>query len=187
MMFSAAHVVTIVYPHIPISNIIPQLIGDFLSVENYRQIMKEKRGRIMGPVDYLVVRFPGNKFSGKILPELDDLESRGIIRVMDFVFVLKDANGELSITEGKDLKAESGTAYEPLANTNEWFYEGDIDAIAASLQNNSSAAILLVENIWAIRFKMALLDADAELIDMGRIPPETIAEAEKAMMTQGGT
>ena len=58
--------------------------------------MKEKHGKTMGPVDYLVVRFPGNRFSGKIIPELVDLVNRDIIRVLDFVFVLKDENGEVS-------------------------------------------------------------------------------------------
>jgi hypothetical protein len=148
--------------------------------------MKEKQGQIMGPVDYLVVRFPGNKFSGKIIPELVDLVNRDIIRVLDFVFVLKDENGDVSITEAEDLKEESGALAELLKETGEWFYEGDINELAASLKNNSSAGILLVENVWAIRFKEALLDANAELVDMGRIPPETIALVEE-LMTQGGT
>ncbi len=156
-----------------------------MSTEN-PLIMKEKRGKIMGPVDYLVVRFPGNKFSGKIIPELVNLARRNIIRVLDLVFVFKDGDGNLSITEAKDLKDDTGTLGELTRNTGEWFYEGDIDAIAASLENNSSASILLVENIWAIRFKEALLEANAELIEMGRIPPETIAKVEKAIV-QGGT
>ncbi len=149
--------------------------------------MKEKRGRTMGPVDYLVVRFPGNKFSGKIIPELLDLQRRNIISILDFVFVLKDSNGNVTITESKDLRDDTGMLAELTKNTGEWFYEGDINAIAESLQNNSSAGILLVENVWAIRFKEALLDANAELIKMGRIPPETIAKAEREMMAQGGT
>ncbi len=140
----------------------------------------------MGPVDYIVVKFPGNRFNGKIIPELVDLENRDIIRILDFVFVLKDENGDLSVTEAKDLKEESGALAELTANTGEWFYEGDINALAESLENNSSAGILLVENIWAIRFKEALLDSKAELIDMGRIPPETIAEAEKELTSRGG-
>jgi hypothetical protein len=148
--------------------------------------MKEKHGKIMGPVDYLVVRFPGNRFSGKIIPELVDLVNRDIIRVLDFVFVMKDEYGEVSITEAEDLKEESGALAELVKDTGEWFFEGDINALAASLENNSSAGILLVENVWAIRFKEALLEANAELIDMGRIPPETIAKVEE-LMTQGGT
>jgi len=143
--------------------------------------------KIMGPVDYLMIRFPGNKFTGKIAPELIDLEKKGIIRIIDLVMILKDANGKLGIVEAKNLEGEAGAAYRELAKrTDEWFSEGDIEALATSLANNTSAALLLFENVWAIKFKAALLEADAELIDMGRIPPETIAKAEKHLKVKGG-
>jgi hypothetical protein len=151
-------------------------------------IKKENQGRTMGPVDYLIVGFPGNRFSGKIAPELADLEKRGIIRVIDIVFVLKDANGKMLITEAKDLKGDAGMAYATFANkTKEWFYEGDVNALAQSLPNNSSAAILLYENVWAVGFKEALIDADAEVIDMGRISAEAIAKVEQELLSEGGS
>jgi len=134
-----------------------------------------------------MIRFPGNKFTGKIAPELIDLEKKGIIRIIDLVMILKDANGKLGIVEAKNLEGEAGAAYRELAKrTDEWFSEGDIEALATSLANNTSAALLLFENVWAIKFKAALLEADAELIDMGRIPPETIAKAEKHLKAKGG-
>ncbi len=146
-----------------------------------------QHGKVMGPVDYLMVRFPGNKFTGRIAPELADLEKNGIIRVIDMVFMLKDATGKLALIETKDLGGEAGIAYRELAkHTNEWFSEGDIEAIATSLPKNTSAALLLFENLWAIRFKEALVAADAELIDMGRIPPETIQKAEQQLKAKGG-
>jgi hypothetical protein len=149
--------------------------------------MAQKERRVMGPVDYLIVRFPGNKFSGKIVPELRELEGKGIIRIIDLVFVLKNAQGKLMVTEAKDLKGEAGVSFGVLAkHTDEWFSEGDIDMLAAELPNNCSAALLLFENSWAIRFKEALLDAEAELIDMGRIPPETVAKVEKGLTGKGG-
>ena len=145
------------------------------------------QGKVMGPVDYLMVRFPGNKFSGKIAPELTRLEKKGIIRVIDLVFIMRDENGKLVIAETENLGGEVGAAFNELSkNTREWFSEGDIEVIAATLPNNSSAALLLFENVWAIQFKEALLDANAELIDMGRIPPETIQNVEKAITAQGG-
>jgi hypothetical protein len=99
---------------------------------------------------------------------------------------VRDRNGKLFVTEAKDLKGEAATAYEAIAsNLQQWFYEGDIEALSAQLPNDSSAALLLYENVWAIQFKEALLEADAELIDMGRIPPETVAEAEQLLA--GGT
>ncbi len=107
--------------------------------------------------------------------------------MIDLVFVIKDENGKLSIFEGAHLEGETGAVFNELSkNTREWFSEGDIEVIAATLPNNSSAALLLFENVWAIQFKEALLDADAEMIDMGRIPPETIQKVEKAIAAQGG-
>jgi len=149
--------------------------------------MTAKHGKVMGPVDYLMVRFPGNKFTGKIAPELNDLEKKGIIRVIDLVLLIKDARGKLTILEAKNMEGEGGAVYRELAKkTDEWFSEGDIEALALSLPNNTSAGLLLFENVWAIRFKEALLEADAELIDMGRIPPDSIAKAEKHLMAKGG-
>ena len=149
--------------------------------------MPEKHSKVLGPVDYLMVRFPGNKFSGKIVPELESLEKKGIIRVIDLVLVLKDAKGKVSITEANELKGDASKEFRELAKqTEEWFSMGDIDAIAESLPKNSSAGVLLYENVWAVRFKEALLDADAELIDMGRIAPEVIAQVEKNLMAKGG-
>ena len=140
----------------------------------------------MGPVDYLIVGFPGNKFSGKIAPELANLERKGIIRVIDLLFVLKDANGRMLVTEAKDLEGEAGRAFAAITkNTKEWFHQGDIDALAKVLPNNSSAAFLLYENVWAIAFKEALLAADAELIDMGRIPQAAIEQAEEELIEKG--
>lgn len=145
------------------------------------------QGTVMGPVDYLMVRFPGNKFSGKMAPELSRLEKKGIIRVIDLVFIMRDGNGKLAIFEPSKVEGEASAAFNELSkNTREWFSEGDIEVIAATLPKNSSAALLLFENVWAIKFKEALLDADAELIDMGRIPPDTIQKVEKAMMAKGG-
>ena len=159
------------------------------STAEYEKPMVEAGSRTtLGPVDFLMVRFPGNKFSGKIAPELANLERKGIIRVIDLVFVLKDFNGSLLITEAKDLQGDVGKAYAELAkNTQEWFSEDDIKAIADSLSKNSSAALLLYENVWAVKFKEALLDANAELIDMGRIPPETIEKAQAQLTIKGGS
>lgn len=142
---------------------------------------------VMGPVDYIIVRFPGNRFNGKIVPELMDLEKKGIIRVLDLVLVVRDVTGRVFITEAKDLKGEVAEAFSELAkNTHEWFFEGDIEEISKALPLDSSAALLLWENTWARNFKENLIESDAELIDMGRISPERIAQVEK-LMAKGGT
>jgi hypothetical protein len=149
--------------------------------------MAENFGRVMGPVDFLVVRFPGNKFSGKIAPEIARLEQNGIIRVMDLVFIMKDETGKLVNVEAYGLGGEVGAAYRELARrTDEWFTEDDIEAFTEALPKNSSGLLLLFENLWAIRFKEAMMDADVELVEMGRIPPETIARVKVPMKAAPG-
>jgi hypothetical protein len=136
----------------------------------------EKYGTL-GPVDYLVVLFPGNKFSGKIAPELNRLQNEGIIHVVDLVFIHKDAHGKVASIEAKDLGGEAGTAFSTFAHkVKEWLSQGDIEALGEVLPNNSSAAALLFENTWAVKFKHALMEADAQLVTQGRIPGELIAQ-----------
>lgn len=145
------------------------------------------QAKVKGPVDYLILSFPGNRFSGKIAPEIARLEHSGIIRVLDLVFLMKDGTGKLVNVEAQDLPEEVGAAFQEVARrTTEWFSEPDIEFFAQDLPANSSAALLLFENVWAIGFREALLDAGAELIDMGRIPPELIAQAEETMKAEGG-
>jgi hypothetical protein len=151
--------------------------------------MTKKPSKIMGPVDYLVVKFPGNKFNGEILPELAKLEKSGIIRVIDMALVIKDTKGKVFVTEAKDVKGKEGdafSAFAKLVGEAEWFSLDDIDAIAAALPNNCSAAILLFENTWAIHFKEALINSGAELVDQGRIPSEIIRTVEQKLITKGG-
>lgn len=151
--------------------------------------MTKKPSKIMGPVDYLVVKFPGNKFNGEILPELAKLEKSGIIRVIDLALVIKDTKGKVFVTEAKDVKGKEGdafSAFAKLVGEAEWFSLDDIDAIAAALPNNCSAAILLFENTWAIHFKEALINSGAELVDQGRIPSEIIRTVEQKLITKGG-
>ena len=148
----------------------------------------KKPGKIMGPVDYLVVKFPGNRFSGEIAPELANLERNGIIRIIDLAFVLKDAKGNVVITEAKEMGGKTGDAFSAFAKVvsdAEWFSVDDLEAIAKGLPDNSSAAILLFENTWAIHFKEALLNSGAELVDQGRIPSEVIRSVEQKLVTGG--
>jgi hypothetical protein len=147
----------------------------------------QKASRVMGPVDYLIVKFPGNQFSGEIAPELARLEQNKIIRIIDLAFVLKDQKGNVLITEAKNLGGVEGDAFSAFAaKASEWFSIDDIEAIAAVLPNNSSAAILLYENTWAIHLKEGLLNSKAEMVGMGRIPPEIVRSVEQKLMAQGG-
>jgi len=141
---------------------------------------------VMGPVDYLVVLFPGNKFSGKIAPELEKLQRSGIVRIIDLVFILKDKNGKAIFTEAKNLGGKEGEAFKSFtSNLGEWLSEDDIEDIGTLIPKNSAAAALLFENTWALDFKKALLEADAQLITQARIPNEQVLKVMKERIKGG--
>ena len=143
--------------------------------------------KVMGPVDYIVVLFPGNKFSGKIAPELEKLQLNGTIRIIDLVFILKDKNGRAIFTEARNLGGKEGEAFKSFtSHLGEWLSEDDIEDIGALIPNNSAAAALLFENTWAVNFKKALLDADAQLITQARIPHEQVVKVMKERIVPGG-
>jgi hypothetical protein len=132
----------------------------------------------IGPVEYLVVRFPGSHFSGQIAPALQDLVDAGTVRVLDLAFVTKDADGRIAAFELDNAGSEVMAAFESLAgNTMGLLNDEDIMAAGGSLEPGDSAALLVWEDLWATRFTEALESADAELLDIQRIPRELVMAA----------
>ncbi len=131
----------------------------------------------LGPVEYIVIGFPGNKFKGDILPALGDLVSNGTIRVMDLAFVSKDADGSVLAFELEDLATEEAEAFGFEKELGDLLCEEDLEAFADELKPNTSAAVLVWENLWARRFQETLLEADGILVDYARIPHEVVQAA----------
>ena len=124
-----------------------------------------------GPIELLVVKFPGNQFTGEIAPALKELVEAGTIRVIDLLFVNKDADGAVDVVEINDL----GDATSPPSTRSSrelagLLSEDDARYFAAALEPNSSAALLLFENTWAARFAQAVRNANGELVLNERIP-----------------
>jgi hypothetical protein len=131
----------------------------------------------LGPVDMLVVRFPENDFKGEIIPALADLVNGGTIRVLDLIFGVKDANGNLEIVEGDSLENDDARDLGALVSDPlRLLTEDDVETFAEVLEPNSSAALLLFENTWAAPFRQALTNANAELIMFERIPRAVIED-----------
>ena len=131
----------------------------------------------LGPVEILLVQFPGNQFTGEIVPALQDLVDSGTIRIIDLVFVAKDADGNAVGIEIEELEEQSRENYNALvAELEGLISEDDIDDLAAALDPNSSAAILLFEHTWAIPFRNALVNSGGELLARFPIPPEAMDE-----------
>jgi uncharacterized membrane protein len=131
----------------------------------------------IGPVEILVVAFPENQFTGEIAPALADLVTSGLIRVIDLVFVTKDADGTVVGIELSDLEEATGAAFQPhVEEPSGLLSEEDIEDLGAELEPNSSAAILLFEHLWATRFRDAVVDSGGQLVASIRIPQEVIDE-----------
>jgi uncharacterized membrane protein len=134
----------------------------------------------IGPVEYIILGFPGNHFNGEIAPELAKLVDSGTIRILDLVFISKDADGNVAAIDFEDhhdvalfaaLDGEVGG----------FISDDDVDYAAADLEPNSSAALLIWEDVWATPFVEALRDSGAVVIEGSRIPHDLIEAAEAAL------
>ena len=131
----------------------------------------------IGPVEILVVSFPGNEFNGDVAPALAELVQAGLIRVIDLVFVTKDAAGDVAAIELSELDEATSAAFRPhVEEPSGMLAEEDIEDLAADLDSNSSAAILMFEHVWATRFRDAVVESGGELLASIRIPKEAIDE-----------
>jgi hypothetical protein len=132
----------------------------------------------MGPIDYLVVEFPGSRMTGEGLPLLVDLVDRGLIRILDLVFVRKDTDGHVAAVQVADVDGDGDldlTVFEGASSG--LLDEGDLADAGSVLQPGSSAGILVYENLWAAPFAAALRRGGGQLVASGRIPVQALLEA----------
>jgi hypothetical protein len=131
--------------------------------------------RVVGPVDYLILKFPGNRFTGKIAPELIRLQEEGIIRVMDILFISKDEAGNVQSFEISDMGTEAMRDFSAIVGSvGGWFSQNDVELLGADLPNNTSAGAILYENTWAVRATNAFMEAGAEVLEQGRIRADQV-------------
>jgi hypothetical protein len=132
----------------------------------------------MGPIDYLVVEFPGNRMTGKALPMLVDLVDRGLIRILDLVFVRKELDGSVQGLAVADLDGDG--VLDPVVfqgASSGLLAPDDVDDAAAVLEPGSSAGILVYENVWAAPFAAELRRSGGQLVASGRIPVQAVLAA----------
>ena len=125
----------------------------------------------LGPVEYLTFYFADNHFRGEIIPALTELTDSGLIRVIDLAVVSKDADGNVTIFESNELTEDVALALDALDyEMAGMLSEEDLLVLAEGLPNNSTAAAMLIDNVWAANFARAVRDANGVLVDSVRIP-----------------
>ena len=135
----------------------------------------------LGPVDWIVVEFPGSKFNGQIAPALLDLVERDLIRVLDLLVLKKDADGSLEAFELSDLdEGEIGELRTYESELAMLLSEEDVASLAAAIEPGSSAGVLVWENTWAAPFASAVRRSGGQLVASGRIPIQALLAAIEA-------
>lgn len=139
----------------------------------------------IGPVDYAIIAFPGNKFRGEVAPALADLVDAGVIRLIDVAFVGKSADGEVVAMELTELDADVQKSLDRLGiEVQGLLNEDDLMDAAKELEPSSSAALLVWENVWARRVTNALRDAGGVLLAFDRLPHEVVQAAREWVVEQ---
>ena len=131
----------------------------------------------IGPVELLVVAFPGSQFKGEIVPALKELVDNGTIRILDMVFIAKELDGTVGKLELADISDPGLLVYQELSATEAleaFVSDDDLDEAADLLEPGDSAALLVWEDLWAIRFRDAIRNANGEILALERVPVEAL-------------
>ena len=141
----------------------------------------------LGPVDWLVVEFPGPDYGrGQVAPHLQALVDRGLVRVLDLVFLRKDQDGTLEMGEISDLdESELGELRASEAELAMVLSEQDVNDLAETIEPGNSAVVLVWENQWAAAFGSAVRHAGGQLVASGRIPTQAVVAAIEADAKEG--
>ena len=135
-----------------------------------------------GAIDFIAIGFKDSNFNSEIAANLLELVEQGIVRIIDLVVVVKDPNGEVSALEVEQIGASTLAIFEPLQDgITGMATQQDIELVGQMLENDSRAAIVMFENLWAVRLKDAILRGGGRLLMHERIPDEVVLEVVEEM------
>lgn len=131
----------------------------------------------MGPIDYVIVEWPGRQPNGEGVPHLIDLVDRGLIRILDLAFIAKDGDGSVAALEISELGQQAEEFATFAGASSGLLSDEDIAEAAQALEPGTSAALLVYENCWAAPFVTAVRRSGGQLVASGRIPVEDVLAA----------
>jgi len=131
----------------------------------------------MGPIDYLIVEWPGRQPTGEAAPHLIDLVDRGLVRILDLVFLVKDEDGSVTTLEIADLGDQASAFADFEGASSGLLSDEDAEEAGNALEPGTSAALLVYENRWAVPFAAAVRRSGGQLVATGRIPIQAMLAA----------
>ena len=137
----------------------------------------------IGPVEYIIISFEGRQFKGEIVPALFDLLDKGLVRIIDLAVVSKDKSGNITTFEANELSADVAAALIKLdGELTGLLSEQDLMLVAEEMDNNTTAAAMLFEHVWATQFAQAVRNAKGRLVTNVRIPHEVVEAARQSLL-----
>jgi hypothetical protein len=129
----------------------------------------------MGPVDYVLIEFPDGQPKGEAAPLLLDLVERGVIRILDLMFISKDEQGNTTAIEIADIDGDGKNDFMVFEGASSGLLgEEDRDEAAGAMEPGTAALLIVYENRWAAPFAKALREAGGQLVAFGRIPVQAL-------------
>ncbi len=130
-----------------------------------------------GPIDFIALEFKTDQLTGESLPALLELVQKQIVRVIDLVIIRKDHDGHYQVLEIEELAPNVLAIFDPLEIEISGIIQvEDIELIAGAMEDNTTAALLLIENLWAIKFGEAVTRSSGRMVMFDRIPFEVVNE-----------
>jgi uncharacterized membrane protein len=141
----------------------------------------------VGPVEVLVIGFPGSRFNGDIVPSLVDVVERGIISIVDAILISRDEDGGLTVVELEEEGAgpEVAALAALVDEVHDLVSDEDVEALAADIEPGSSAAVLVFEHTWALPLRDAVTGSGGVVLSQLRVPGAVVDEVRDAVAALG--
>jgi hypothetical protein len=141
----------------------------------------------MGPIDYVVLEWPGRQPRGEVAPMIIDLVDRGIIRVLDIALMVKGEDGSVAAIDLGEVNGDGAGFGDFDGASSGLLTQEDLDEAATALEPGTSAALLVWENRWAAPIAVALRRSGGQLVASGRIPVQAILASLEALESEATT
>ena len=137
----------------------------------------------LGPLEYIVIGCPGNQFTSEVVPELNSIQEKGLIRVVDLLFVRRNADDTVTALEVSDLEDDEQAAFGPLRESLMGLITAeDVMTLSRTLPADTSAAIVLLEHLWLNKLEAAVEKANGVIHIGGMIPHATLQQVEQELV-----